>query len=115
VQIEFHDVGGGHQCRRHAARQQIARRILVVAGGDMAKPVDHALVVKNAIRGDDIVEQRRIGGVGGESSRERRRGQGGREKSATAQTREAAAWTVWHGRRFLTLYSAHLVGTSPQD
>ncbi len=60
VEVEFHDVGRRNQPRRHAARQQKALRVLVVAGADMAEPVDHALVEENAVGGDDILDQRRV-------------------------------------------------------
>ena len=43
------------------------------------------------------------------------RGEGGRQESAAARTREATAWAAWHGRRCLPLCSAYLVGTSRQD
>ena len=61
VAVEFHDVGGGDEARRHAARQQKVLRVLIVTHTDMAKTVDHALVVEDTIGRDEIVDQSRIG------------------------------------------------------
>jgi len=62
VAVEFHDVIGGDEAGRHAARQQEVLRVLVVAHADMAEAVDHALVIEDSIGRDEIVDQ---GGIGG--------------------------------------------------
>ncbi len=61
VEIEFHDVGGGDQRRRHASRQQKAVRVPVVPGADMAKAVEHPLIGEDAIGGDKIADQLAVG------------------------------------------------------
>ena len=61
IAIELHDVGRGDEAGRHAARQEEMVRALVVAHADMAEAVDDALVVKDAVGGDEIFDQRRIG------------------------------------------------------
>ena len=61
VAVEFHDVGRGRQARRHAPRQQEMLGILVMARTDVAEPVDHTLVVEDAIGGDEIVDQCGVG------------------------------------------------------
>jgi transposase len=49
VEIELHDVLGGHQTGRDRARHQIAARIGGMADADMAIGVEHAAVVENAV------------------------------------------------------------------
>jgi len=44
VEIEFDDILGGDQHRRHAARQPIPVRVGRVAGADVAIGVEHAMV-----------------------------------------------------------------------
>src|SRR5438105_13705586 len=60
VAVEFHDVGGGNQARRHAARQEEMLGVFVVTHADMAETVDDALIIKDAIGGDEVLDQRRI-------------------------------------------------------
>ena len=61
--VELHDVGRLNQAGRHAARQEEMVGALVVAYADMAEAIDDALVVKNPVGGDEILDQRRIGGL----------------------------------------------------
>src|SRR6266849_464374 len=63
VAIELHDVACLNQAGRHAARQEEMLGALVVAHADMAEAIDNALVVKDAVGGDEILDQRRIGGL----------------------------------------------------
>jgi hypothetical protein len=65
VEVVFDDVVGGHQGRRHAARQQIAVGVLGMTHADMAEPVDDVLIVQDAVARHEIVDQRGIGGAGG--------------------------------------------------
>ena len=46
VAVEFHEVGGGNQAGRHAARQEEMLGVFVVTHADMAEAVDDALVIK---------------------------------------------------------------------
>lgn len=57
VEIEFHDIDRSDQRRRHASRQQVASRVLVVPGTDMTKAVEHTLAGENAIGSDEIIDQ----------------------------------------------------------
>jgi hypothetical protein len=61
VAVEFHDVSRRDEAGRHAARQQEVLWVLVVAHADVAKTIDHALVIEDAIGRDEIVDQGRIG------------------------------------------------------
>ena len=56
VQIEFDNVVGGHVARRHVAGQQEAVRACIVTDADMAKCVDHAVVEKDVVGKNEIVE-----------------------------------------------------------
>jgi hypothetical protein len=60
VAVEFHDVGGCNQAGRHATRQQEMRGGFVVTHADMAEAVDDALIIEDAIGGDEVLDQRRI-------------------------------------------------------
>ncbi len=60
VAVEFHDVGGGNQAGSHAARQQEMLGDFVVTHADMAEAVDDALIIEDAIGGDEVLDQRRI-------------------------------------------------------
>ena len=64
VEVVFEDVLGRHQCGRHAARHQVAVRILVVPRADMAKAIHDALVVQNMIGRHEVIDQRRISRTG---------------------------------------------------
>ena len=57
VEIEFHDIAGGDQRRRHASRQQEAAWVLVVPGTDMAEAVEHTLCGEDTIGGNEIADQ----------------------------------------------------------
>ena len=59
VEIEHQNVGGGHQFRRDRARDQIAVRIARIAHADMAEGVEHVKPRQRAVRGDEVVDQRR--------------------------------------------------------
>src|SRR5712691_6912601 len=59
--VELHNVGRLDEARRHAARQEEMLGLLVVAHADMAKPIDNALVVEDAVGRDEILDQRRVG------------------------------------------------------
>jgi hypothetical protein len=61
VAVKFHDVSRRDKARRHAARQQKVFRVLVMAHADVAKTIDHALLIENTIGRDEIVDQTRIG------------------------------------------------------
>ena len=50
LEIELHDVLGGHQAGRDRARHQIAARIGRMADADVAIGVEHAAVVEDAVR-----------------------------------------------------------------
>jgi hypothetical protein len=60
--VEFHDVSAGDKARGHAARQQKVLWVFVVSYADMTKTIDYALVVKDVISHDEIVDQGLIGG-----------------------------------------------------
>ena len=60
VDIELEDVVRRDQARRHAAREQKARRVRLVPHADMAEAVDHALVGQDPVGGDEIVDQTRM-------------------------------------------------------
>ena len=57
VQMDRHQIIGGDKGRRHAARNDEARRIARLACTDMAKTVDHAEVIENPIGIDQIFDQ----------------------------------------------------------
>ena len=61
ARIELHDVGRLNEARRHAARQEEMVGALVVACADMAEAIDDTLVVEDAVGGDEVLDQRRIG------------------------------------------------------
>src|SRR5439155_12644258 len=54
LEVELHYVVGGHQTRRHAAGEQEAIRILVVAHADVTEAVDDALIEEDAVGRDQI-------------------------------------------------------------
>src|SRR5215472_5318798 len=60
VEIELHDVVGGHQAGSHAACEQKMPRVSIVPHADMSKTVDHALVREDAVGGDEIVDEIRM-------------------------------------------------------
>jgi hypothetical protein len=60
VEIEFQNVRGCHQRRRHAASEQEAVRPLVVPDADMPERIDHILVVKDMVRCHKVGDKARI-------------------------------------------------------
>ena len=56
-EVKLQNVFGGDQARRDAARQQETRRVLLVADADVAKSVDDALIVKDPICVNEILNQ----------------------------------------------------------
>jgi len=58
VEVELHDVLGHDAARRLGHRHQKAIRSCRVTRADMTETVDHALLVEDAVGGDEIVDQR---------------------------------------------------------
>ncbi len=57
VEIERHDVVGGHLLGRYRFGQQVLRGILRMTGADVPEAVDHALVGQDVIGIDQIVDR----------------------------------------------------------
>ena len=104
IEVEFHDVVGGHQSRRDRAGHQVPVWVGRMTDADMAESIHHALVSEDAAGGDEVFDDRGIDGATRSRLRGRRLARAGHCKRGKDDAdRHGFAFPEWAHFRFLKM------------